>query len=82
MRQHCCSRRLYNRIKQEQEKIGGTMSKPEYQKEYVKRTYKQIKFELNRNTDKDLIEFLETVDNKQGLLKRLLREEMKKSRGE
>ncbi len=54
------------------------MPKPEYQKEYLKRSYKQIKFELNRNTDKDILEFLDTVDNKQGLLKRLLREEMER----
>lgn len=51
------------------------MAKPQYRKEYEKRTVKQCKFELNKNTDADIIEFLETVDNKQGLIKRLLREE-------
>lgn len=54
------------------------MGKPESYKEYIKRSYKQIKFELNKNTDADILEFLETVPNKQGLLKQLLREEMAK----
>lgn len=55
------------------------MAIPQYQKDYLKKTIKQIKFGLNRNTDADIIEFLNGVDNVQGLLKRLLREEMKKN---
>ena len=39
----------------------------------------RIMFRLYKNTDADLIEFLETVDNKQALIKRLLREEIKKA---
>lgn len=55
------------------------MAKPQYQKEYEKRTVKQYKYELNKNTDADIIAFLETVDNKQGLIKKLLREEIQKN---
>ena len=39
----------------------------------------RIMLRLYKNTDADLIEFLETVDNKQALIKRLLREEIKKA---
>ena len=34
---------------------------------------------LNRSTDQDLIEYIETVDNFTGLVKKLLREHMKKN---
>lgn len=37
-----------------------------------------VNFKLYKNTDADLIEFLSKVENKQGLIKRLLREEMNK----
>ncbi|MFR1698807.1 MAG: hypothetical protein ACLSU9_11085 [Anaerovoracaceae bacterium] len=58
------------------------MAKPQYQKDYEKRAVKQYRFELNKNTDADIIAFLETVDNKQGTIKRLLREEIeRKKRG-
>ena len=39
---------------------------------------KQIKYNLNKNTDAGIIEFLANEPNKQGLFKRLIREEMKK----
>ena len=52
------------------------MAKTQSYREYIKRSYKQIKFELNKNTDADILDFLETVPNKQGLIKKLLREEM------
>ena len=44
------------------------------------RTYKKnitkISFELNHRTDGDLLEFLETIENKNGYLKKLVREDM------
>ena len=52
------------------------MAKTQSYREYIKRAYKQIKFELNKNTDADILDFLESVPNKQGLIKKLLREEM------
>lgn len=40
----------------------------------------RIAFRLYKNTDADLIEFLEGVDNKQGLIKDLLRKHMEESK--
>lgn len=37
---------------------------------------KQIKINLNRKTDADIIEYLQHVDNIQGLLKDLIRQHM------
>lgn len=37
---------------------------------------KQVKINLNKRTDADLIEYLETVPNIQGLIKSLLRKHM------
>ena len=54
------------------------MGRTESQKKYVKRAYKRFTIEFNRNTDGDILEFLESATNKQGLVKRLLREEMEK----
>ena len=34
----------------------------------------QIRLKLNRKTDADILRLLESVDNKQGLIKQLLRE--------
>ena len=49
-------------------------------KEWRKRNLVQIGFFLNRNTDADIIGWLNSVDNKQGYLKDLIRHDMKKSR--
>lgn len=35
-----------------------------------------VTFKLNNNTDKDIISFLQTVSNKQGLIKQLIRSHM------
>lgn len=43
---------------------------------YKKKTIKQFKFELNRNTDAELLEWFEAQPNKQGLIKALLKKEM------
>ena len=40
---------------------------------YVTKNIKQVKIELNRSTDAREIEFLEGVNNKQGLIKKLLK---------
>lgn len=40
---------------------------------YNRNNTKTYCLRLNRNTDADLIEFLSTLDNKQGLIKKLLR---------
>lgn len=38
---------------------------------------KQIKFVLNKNTEPDLIAYLESIDNVQGYIKSLIRADMK-----
>ena len=38
---------------------------------------KQIKFALNKNTEPDLIAHLESIDNVQGYIKSLIREDMR-----
>lgn len=38
----------------------------------------QVKLKLNKKTDADIIQALETCNNKQGLIKRLIREEINK----
>lgn len=48
---------------------------------YDKTHTKGIYLKLNKETDKDLINFLETQDNTQGLIKSLLREYIVKMYG-
>lgn len=40
----------------------------------------RVTFRLYKNTDADLIEYLKTIDNKQGLIKQLLRDHMNKGK--
>lgn len=44
-----------------------------YNKAYVKKNCYQVALSLNRNTDADIIIYLETLDNKQGFIKKLIR---------
>lgn len=44
---------------------------------YDKNNTKQIKMKLNKNTDADIIAFLENQENIQGKLKELIRQEIK-----
>ena len=44
---------------------------------YDKANTKQLKMKLNCNTDNDILEYLETIGNKQGYLKELIRKDMK-----
>lgn len=46
---------------------------------YDQKNTKHYGFKLNRKTDADIIEYLDSVENVQGLIKELLRKEM--SRG-
>ena len=53
------------------------IEKAKYDMEYQKGNIKQVKFILNKNTDTDIIEFLNSKDNKNGYLKELIRRDMK-----
>lgn len=50
-----------------------------YTKKYDENNTTRVQLKLNKNTDADIIAYLNSVDNKQGTIKRLLREEI--SRG-
>lgn len=45
---------------------------------YDKQNTTSLHIKLNKKTDKDLIQALETVESKQGLIKQLLREYFRK----
>lgn len=49
---------------------------------YQKNNTYRFLLALNRNTDKDIIEKLESVENRQGYLKALVRLDIEKSKGE
>lgn len=46
---------------------------------YDAKTAKFISIKLNRNTDQEIIEFLEQQENKQGVIKQALLDYMKKT---
>ena len=46
---------------------------------YDKSNTTGVYLKLNNNTDKDILEYLASVPNRQGLLKQLIREHMAKS---
>lgn len=47
-------------------------------KKYEKKNVTQIKFSFNNVTDKDIIEHIKSQKNKQGYIKQLIREDMRK----
>lgn len=50
-----------------------------YTKKYDENNTTRVQLKLNNKTDADILEYLNSVENKQGTIKRLLREEI--SRG-
>lgn len=52
-----------------------------YTKKYDESNTVQVKFKLNKNTDADIIEYLDSLENKQGTVKRLIRDEIARSQG-
>lgn len=47
---------------------------------YIKNNIKQCKFDLNKNTEADIIEHLDKQPNKQGYIKGLIRNDMSKNK--
>lgn len=39
----------------------------------------QFKLKLNKNTDADMVEYLKGIENKQGYIKKLIRQDMEKN---
>lgn len=56
--------------------LKTTQAKRKANAKYDKKNTKLIPVKLNMNTDKDIIDFLESVDNKQGFIKQLIRKEI------
>lgn len=59
-------------------KKDGTVEKYGPQNKYDQNNTTQIKLKLNKKTDADLLEWLETLDNKQGTIKEILRQHINK----
>ena len=57
------------------------MRKETPQERYKKKSIKQVKLDLNINTDQDIIEWLEKQTNKQGTIKKLMRREIEAEKG-
>lgn len=49
-----------------------------YNQEFTKANYKQVNLMLHKGNDADIIEFLNRQQNKNGYLKDLIRQDMKK----
>lgn len=52
-------------------------NKLEYNMKYDEETAVQIKLKLNKKTDKDILDRLNAVPNKQGYIKELIRQDIK-----
>lgn len=59
-------------------KKKATIKQKAYIMDYQKENVKQIKFTLNKIHDLDIIEYLDGIQNKNGYLKDLIRQDMKK----
>lgn len=55
-------------------------SKYAAQDRYQSKTRKRVPFNLNSNTDQDIIEYLNGLDNVNGYLKKMIRDDMKKEK--
>lgn len=51
-----------------------------YDLNYKKKNIKRINLDLNFNTDLDIINYLQTKENKNAYIKALIRQEMKKNK--
>lgn len=51
-----------------------------YDLDYKKKNIKRINLDLNYNTDLDIIDYFESIENKNAYLKALIRKDMKKNK--
>ena len=61
-----------------QKRKKATIKQKAYIMDYQKENVKQIKFTLSKIHDLDIIEYLDGIQNKNGYLKDLIRQDMKK----
>lgn len=52
-----------------------------YTKKYDQNNTIKVSLKLNVNTDADIIEYLSSVENKQGTIKKLIRDDIERSKG-
>lgn len=57
--------------------MAETEAQKRAREKYEKTNTVQLKMKLNRNTDADILAKLESVDNKQGYIKELIRDDIK-----
>ena len=63
-----------------QKRKKATIKQKSYMLDYQKQNIKQVKFTLNYNTDQEMIDYLEKIQNKQAYLKSLIAADMKKNK--
>ena len=51
----------------------GLKKKAEYNRKYLKNNMKPLVINLNKNTDKDILDFLDSLENKNKYIKDLIR---------
>ena len=56
--------------------VGWKENKKAYIMEYKRSKIKRVPFDLNTETDRDILEFLEEIENKNGYIKNLIREDI------
>ena len=54
------------------------MSKSQNSIKYDRENTKRVYIKLNKNTDKDILDYLDSKSNKQGYIKKLIRKDMKR----
>lgn len=68
---------VYTDTKKEGVEMAETEAQKRAREKYEKTNTVQLKMKLNRNTDADILAKLESVDNKQGYIKELIRDDIK-----
>lgn len=58
-------------------KNGNDMSQSKNSIKYDKENTKRVYIKLNKNTDSDILSYLDSKKNKQGYIKELIRKDMK-----
>lgn len=59
-------------------RLKGYQDRTEYLRKYHQNNIRQFRFCLNRNTDADIIAYLESLPNIQGYLRELVKKDMNK----
>lgn len=59
-----------------------TFDKKKYDQEFIKNNYIEFRIKLNKNKDLEIINFLNSKQNKTSYLKSLIENDMKKEKGE